>query len=65
MLDKSKRKQFHTVGELLCILESKPLDTSICVGGSPYCYYHERTDCGLILIDNDDMEEEYESETER
>lgn len=55
-------KENMTVGELIAVLSAIPADTQICICGDSNCYVHFEQDGSVINIDNEGLEDCYESE---
>lgn len=55
-------KENMTVGELIAILSAAHADTQICICGDSNCYVHFEQDGSVINIDNEALEDCYESE---
>jgi hypothetical protein len=60
MYDITKKKQFHTVGDLKELLKDISDETKIVVTGDDYCWFHVEEDGSVICLDVEELDDAYE-----
>ena len=61
MYDIERRQNFSTVGELKELLNDIPDNTQVTICGDSYAWFHVEKDKSVVTLDNEDLEECYES----